>query len=93
VIVLCQQLVQCVAVIVLTQQSVVQCVVVLVLTLQSVVQEASQNRSVEGRRVRRELLKDGVMVFITSGYSGKRFIFEKAKDLGLKTVVIDGPDR
>eukprot|EP00955_Chlamydomonas_euryale_P111967 366101-Chlamydomonas_euryale.AAC.7 len=32
------------------------------------------------------------MVFVTAGYSGKRFIFEKAKELGVRTVVLDGPD-
>lgn len=33
------------------------------------------------------------MVFVTAGYSGKRFIFEKAKELGVRTIVLDGPDR
>jgi hypothetical protein len=33
------------------------------------------------------------MVFVTAGYSGKRFIFEKAKELGVRSVVLDGPDR
>ena len=34
-----------------------------------------------------------VIVFVTAGYSGKRFIFEKAKELGVRSVVIDGPER
>lgn len=27
-----------------------------------------------------------------AGYSSKRFIFERAKELGVRSVVIDGPD-
>ena len=46
----------------------------------------------EGRRLRRHVLRGAVIVFITAGYSGKRFIFEKAKELGIRTVIIDGPD-
>lgn len=32
------------------------------------------------------------MVFVTAGYSGKRFVFEKAKALGVRSIVLDGPD-
>ncbi len=39
------------------------------------------------------MLKGSVIVFVTAGYSGKRFIFQKAKELGLRSVVLDGPDR
>jgi hypothetical protein len=46
----------------------------------------------EGRRLRRHVLRGAVIVIITAGYSGKRFIFEKAKELGVRTVIIDGPD-
>jgi len=49
-------------------------------------------RSMEGKRLRRHVLRGAVIVFITAGYSGKRFIFERAKDLGVRSVVIDGPD-
>lgn len=61
------------------------------------------------------MLKGAVIIFITAGYSGKKFIFEKvneacsktggpwrgyekclpalqAKELGIRTVIIDGPD-
>jgi carnosine synthase len=38
------------------------------------------------------VLKGAVIAFITAGYSGKRFIFEKAKELGVKTIILDGPD-
>lgn len=50
------------------------------------------SRTLEGRRLRRHVLKGAVIVFITAGYSGKRFIFEKAKELGVRSVIIDGPD-
>lgn len=32
------------------------------------------------------------MVFVTAGYSGKRFIFEKAKELGVRTVILESED-
>ena len=37
------------------------------------------SRSLEGKRLRRHVMRGAVIVFITAGYSGKRFIFEKAK--------------
>ncbi|KAI8466821.1 MAG: ATP-grasp domain-containing protein [Monoraphidium minutum] len=49
-------------------------------------------RTVEGRRLRRSVLKGAVVAFITAGYSGKRFVFEKAAELGVKCIVIDAPD-
>ncbi|EFJ50268.1 hypothetical protein VOLCADRAFT_89214 [Volvox carteri f. nagariensis] len=54
--------------------------------------DAVNSRTRDGRSLRRQVLKGAVMVFVTAGYSGKRFIFEKAKELGLRTVVLDGPD-
>lgn len=50
------------------------------------------SRSVEGKRLRRHVLRGAVIVFVAAGYSGKRFIFEKAKELGVRSVIIDGPD-
>ncbi|EFN59059.1 hypothetical protein CHLNCDRAFT_137776 [Chlorella variabilis] len=50
------------------------------------------SRSMEGARLRRHVLRGAVLVFITAGYSSKRFIFERAKELGVRSVVIDGPD-
>lgn len=50
------------------------------------------SRSMEGKRLRRHVLRGAVIVFITAGYSGKRFIFERAKELGVRSVVVDGPD-
>ena len=49
-------------------------------------------RSTDGRKLRRHVLNGSVIVFITAGYSGKRFIFERAKELGVRSVVVDGPD-
>jgi hypothetical protein len=46
----------------------------------------------EGARLRRHVLRGAVIVFVTAGYSSKRFIFEKAKELGVRSVIIDGPD-
>ena len=45
----------------------------------------------EGARLRRNVLRGAVMVFVSAGYSSKRFILEKAKELGVRSVVIDGP--
>jgi biotin carboxylase len=50
------------------------------------------SRSLEGKRLRRHVLRGAVIVFITAGYSGKRFIFERAKELGVRSIVIDGPE-
>lgn len=50
------------------------------------------SRSVDGKRLRQHVLRGAVIVFITAGYSGKRFIFERAKELGVRSVVVDGPD-
>ncbi|KDD77180.1 ATP-grasp domain-containing protein [Helicosporidium sp. ATCC 50920] len=49
-------------------------------------------RSGAARKLRRSVLRGAVIVFITAGYSGKRFIFERAKELGVRSVIIDGPD-
>lgn len=56
-------------------------------------QDAVNNRNVAGRKLRRKVIAGSVMVFVTAGYSGKRFIFEKAHQLGIKSVVLDAPDR
>eukprot|EP00887_Chlorella_sp_A99_P005398 scaffold1.g5398.t1 len=42
-----------------------------------------QLRSKEGRLLRRDVLNGAVLVWITAGYSGKRFVFERAKELGV----------
>lgn len=49
-------------------------------------------RSLQGRQLRRHVLRGAVLVFVTAGYRGKRFIFERAKELGVRSVILDGPD-
>jgi len=46
----------------------------------------------ECQELRRKLVHGAVMVFISAGYQGKRFIFERAAALGVKSVIIDHPD-
>ena len=46
----------------------------------------------EGQGLRRQLLSGAVVVIVCAGYSGKRFIYERAKALGVRLVVVDGPD-
>jgi hypothetical protein len=41
------------------------------------------------QRARRDALKGQRVVLVGAGYSGKRFIFEKAKELGVKIVLVD----
>jgi len=45
----------------------------------------------DGQALRRKLLSGATIVFFTAGYQGKRFILERARDLGVKSVVIDQP--
>mmetsp|Transcript_6986 Transcript_6986/g.17854 ORF Transcript_6986/g.17854 Transcript_6986/m.17854 type:complete len:260 (-) Transcript_6986:230-1009(-) len=52
----------------------------------SLVNESSS----QGQELRRQLLSGAVVVIICAGYSGKRFIYEKAKELGVRLIVIDG---
>ena len=46
----------------------------------------------EGRALRRSVLRGAIVVFVTAGYSGKRFIFERCKQLGVRSVILDGAD-
>ena len=43
------------------------------------------------QRARRDALKGKRIVIVGAGYEGKRFIFERAKELGVKIVLIDKP--
>ena len=47
-------------------------------------QEQLGARSAEGRRLRRRVLRGTVLVCIVAGYHGKRFIYERAKELGVR---------
>ncbi|OGR46385.1 MAG: hypothetical protein A2X40_03145 [Elusimicrobia bacterium GWC2_65_9] len=44
------------------------------------------------QRGRRDALRGKRIVIVGAGYEGKRFIFEKAKDLGVQIVLVDKPD-
>lgn len=57
-----------------------------------VLQDRLSTPSLYASQLRRTVLKGAVVVFITAGYSGKRFIFERCKQLGVRSVVIDGHD-
>ncbi len=61
--------------------------------MRSAAQASVGARTNEGRRLRRSVLKGAVVAVVTAGYSGKRFIFEKAKELGVRTIVLDAPER
>ena len=47
-------------------------------------QEQLSARSSEGRRLRRRVLRGTVIVCIVAGYHGKRFIYERAQELGIR---------
>ena len=47
--------------------------------LASAFQEKVSSRSFDGRRLRRHVLRGAVIVFVTAGYSGKKFIFKKVR--------------
>eukprot|EP00929_Paragymnodinium_shiwhaense_P108371 TRINITY_DN7468_c1_g1_i1.p1 TRINITY_DN7468_c1_g1~~TRINITY_DN7468_c1_g1_i1.p1 ORF type:complete len:647 (+),score=155.39 TRINITY_DN7468_c1_g1_i1:165-1943(+) len=46
----------------------------------------------EAQELRRKVVRGATVVFFTAGYAGKRFVFERAHQLGLKTVIIEHPD-
>lgn len=46
----------------------------------------------ETQMLRRKLAHGSTVVFFTAGYPGKRFVFERAFNLGIKSVVIEHPD-
>ena len=37
------------------------------------------------------MLHGATIVFVTPGYRGKRFIYERAKELGVRSIVVDAP--
>lgn len=46
----------------------------------------------EGQTLRRRLVNGATVVWFTAGYPGKRFVFERAAALGVRSVIIDHPD-
>jgi len=47
---------------------------------------------IEGQTLRRRLVEGSTVVFFSAGYPGKRFVFERAHQLGIQTVIIEHPD-
>jgi carnosine synthase len=45
----------------------------------------------EGQEIRRRFVAGATVVFFTAGYAGKRFVFQRAMELGIKSVIIDDP--
>jgi len=54
--------------------------------------ELLETQGPDGQALRRRLVHGLTVVFFTAGYPGKRFIFERAANLGIKSVIIDHPD-
>mmetsp|Transcript_6663 Transcript_6663/g.14559 ORF Transcript_6663/g.14559 Transcript_6663/m.14559 type:complete len:622 (-) Transcript_6663:138-2003(-) len=51
-----------------------------------------ESSSEQAQELRRKLVRGATVVFVSAGYAGKRFIFERAATLGIKSVIIDHPD-
>lgn len=60
--------------------------------LSKVPREFLERATPEAQDLRRSLVKGATVVFVSAGYAGKRFIFERAAELGIKSVVVDHPD-
>mmetsp|Transcript_73735 Transcript_73735/g.130190 ORF Transcript_73735/g.130190 Transcript_73735/m.130190 type:complete len:650 (+) Transcript_73735:66-2015(+) len=50
------------------------------------------SRGAVGQRLRRGILQGATIVFFTTGYEGKRFIYEKAHAMGVRSVIVDSHD-
>jgi len=48
--------------------------------------------TLEAQELRRSLVRGATVVFVSAGYPGKRFIFERVAELGVKSVILDHPD-
>lgn len=46
----------------------------------------------EAQSLRRKLMRDSNILIIQGGYSGKTFIYERLKELGVNVFILDGPD-
>jgi ATP-grasp N-terminal domain/Phosphoribosylglycinamide synthetase, ATP-grasp (A) domain len=44
------------------------------------------------QEIRRKLLRGSNVLIIQGGYSGKKFIYERLKELGVSVTIMDGPD-
>mmetsp|Transcript_4414 Transcript_4414/g.13382 ORF Transcript_4414/g.13382 Transcript_4414/m.13382 type:complete len:558 (-) Transcript_4414:1446-3119(-) len=48
--------------------------------------------SQEKQNLRRKLMRGSNVLIVQGGYSGKRFIYERLKELGVSVTIMDGPD-
>eukprot|EP00188_Purpureofilum_apyrenoidigerum_P002070 Plantae.Rhodophyta-Purpureofilum_apyrenoidigerum.ctg22328.p1 GENE.Plantae.Rhodophyta-Purpureofilum_apyrenoidigerum.ctg22328~~Plantae.Rhodophyta-Purpureofilum_apyrenoidigerum.ctg22328.p1 ORF type:complete len:558 (-),score=110.14 Plantae.Rhodophyta-Purpureofilum_apyrenoidigerum.ctg22328:1698-3371(-) len=48
--------------------------------------------SQEKQNLRRKLMRGANILIVQGGYSGKRFIYERLKELGVSVTIMDGPD-
>jgi carnosine synthase len=60
--------------------------------LARVPRELLNKASEDAQALRRKLVHGATVVFVCSGLRGKRFILERAAELGIKSVVLDQPD-
>jgi biotin carboxylase len=60
--------------------------------LSKVPMEYLNERSKNAQELRRKLARGSTVVFVSAGYQGKRFIFERAAEMGVKSVIVDHPD-
>eukprot|EP00184_Porphyridium_aerugineum_P008601 CAMPEP_0184692272 /NCGR_PEP_ID=MMETSP0313-20130426/823_1 /TAXON_ID=2792 /ORGANISM="Porphyridium aerugineum, Strain SAG 1380-2" /LENGTH=545 /DNA_ID=CAMNT_0027150097 /DNA_START=149 /DNA_END=1786 /DNA_ORIENTATION=- len=54
--------------------------------------EALRVASEEAQKLRRKLLRGANVLIIQGGYSGKRFVYERLKELGVNITIMDGPE-
>lgn len=60
--------------------------------LSKVPKELLTAKGTDGQNLRRKMLDGATIVFFTAGYEGKRFVYERAHELGVKSVMIESPD-
>jgi len=60
--------------------------------LSKVPRDVLKAKGTEGQNLRRKMLDGAVIVFFTAGYEGKRFVYERAKALGVRSVMIESAD-
>eukprot|EP00172_Hildenbrandia_rubra_P003997 Plantae.Rhodophyta-Hildenbrandia_rubra.ctg7318.p1 GENE.Plantae.Rhodophyta-Hildenbrandia_rubra.ctg7318~~Plantae.Rhodophyta-Hildenbrandia_rubra.ctg7318.p1 ORF type:complete len:547 (+),score=108.91 Plantae.Rhodophyta-Hildenbrandia_rubra.ctg7318:928-2568(+) len=61
-------------------------------SFEKVDQRALYQAGEKQQRLRRKLLRGSTVLIVQGGYSGKRFIYEKLRDLQVKLYMMDGPD-
>eukprot|EP00190_Bangiopsis_sp_CCMP1999_P001673 CAMPEP_0198729044 /NCGR_PEP_ID=MMETSP1475-20131203/13952_1 /TAXON_ID= ORGANISM="Unidentified sp., Strain CCMP1999" /NCGR_SAMPLE_ID=MMETSP1475 /ASSEMBLY_ACC=CAM_ASM_001111 /LENGTH=545 /DNA_ID=CAMNT_0044491581 /DNA_START=10 /DNA_END=1643 /DNA_ORIENTATION=- len=60
--------------------------------LSNVKQSKLSESSTDAQKLRRKLMRGANVLIIQGGYSGKKFIYEKLKELGVRVTVMDGPE-